>query len=195
MGRLSGKRALMTGSGGLLGGDLARGFAAEGADLVLTTRTAAKLAPLADEARALGREAACVACDFTDDAAIDQLAGAAWDAFGGIDVVLLSGQPPECNLGEILGCPDAAFKEQMQAIVWGPLRLIRALAPKMMAAGGGSVITVISSTGFDPVPGYSAYGLAKGALWTLTRYIYGGGMGQGRDQGQCLHPGAGGDSR
>ena len=171
MGRLSGKRALMTGAGGLLGGDLARGFAAEGADLVLTTRTATKLAPLADEMRALGVRAACVACDFTDEAAIDQLAGAAWDAFGGIDVVLLSSQPPECNLGEILDCSDAQFKEQMQAIVWGPLRLMRALAPRMIAAGGGSVITVISSTGFDPVVGYGAYGLAKGALWTLTRYM------------------------
>ena len=101
----------MTGAGGLLGGDLARGFAAEGADLVLTTRTAAKLAPLAAEVRAMGVRAECVACDFTDDAAVDHLAGAAWDAFGGIDVVLLSGQPPECNLGEILDCPDAVFQE------------------------------------------------------------------------------------
>ena len=171
MGRLTGKRALMTGAGGLLGGDLARGFAAEGADLVLTTRTASKLAPLADEVRAMGRRAATVGCDFTDDAAIDRLAAAAWDAFGGIDVVLLSSQPPECNLGEVLDCPDAQFKEQMQAIVWGPLRLMRALAPRMIAAGGGSVITIVSSTGFDPIPGYGAYGLAKGALWTLTRYM------------------------
>ncbi len=171
MGRLTGKRALMTGAGGLLGGDLARGFAAEGADLVLTTRTAAKLEPLVQEVRGLGVRAEGVACDFTDDAAIDLLAEAAWQTFGGIEVVLLSGQPPECNLGAILDCPDEAFKQQMQALAWGPLRLMRALAPRMIAAGGGSVITVVSSTGFDPVPGYGAYGLAKGALWLLTRYM------------------------
>src|SRR5690349_7721181 len=41
----------------------------------------------------------------------------------------------------------------------------------MMAAGGGSIITIISSTGLDPTPGYGAYGLAKGALWLLTRYM------------------------
>ena len=161
----------MTGAGGLLGGDLARAFAAEGADLVLTTRTAAKLAPLVDEVRGIGVRAEAAACDFTDDAAIDHLAEAAWTAFGGIDVVLLSSQPPDCNLGEIIDCPDELFKQQMQAIVWGPLRLMRALAPRMIEGGGGSVITVISSTGFDPVAGYGAYGLAKGALWTLTRYM------------------------
>lgn len=171
MGRLAGKRALMTGAGGLLGSDLARAFAAEGADLVLTTRTAAKLAPLAEEVRASGVRAATVGCDFTDEAAIDAMAETAWHAFGGIDVVLLSSQPPDCNLGEIVDCPEAVFKEQMQAIVWGPMRLMRALAPRMVAAGGGSVITVVSSTGFDPVPGYGAYGMAKGALWTLSRYM------------------------
>jgi NAD(P)-dependent dehydrogenase (short-subunit alcohol dehydrogenase family) len=171
MGRLAGKRALMTGAGGLLGGDLARAFAAEGADLVLTTRTAAKLAPLAAEIRGLGVRAATVPCDFTREAEIDRLAEAAWDAFGGIDVVLLSGQPPEPHLGDLLSTPDAVWREQMQAIAWGPLRLMRALAPKMMAAGGGSVVTVISTTGLEPIPGYDAYGLAKGALWLLTQYM------------------------
>lgn len=171
MGRLQGKRALMTGAGGLMGAALARAFAAEGADLVLTTRTAAKLAPLAEEIRGLGVRAATVACDFTVEADIERLAQAAWDAFGGVDVVLLSSQPPDPALGDLLSTPDAVWREQQQTIVWGPLQLMRELAPKMMAAGGGSIITVTSSTGVEPTPGYDAYGMAKGALWLLTRYM------------------------
>lgn len=171
MGRLPGKRALMTGAGGKLGADLARAFAAEGADLVLTTRTAAKLAPLADEIRARGVRAATVAADFTRDADIDRLTDAAWQAFGGIDVVLLSSQPAEPALGDLLSTPDDVWKQQQQAVAWGPFRLLRALAPRMIAAGGGSIVTVISSTGIDPIPGYGAYGLAKGSLWLLTRYM------------------------
>jgi NAD(P)-dependent dehydrogenase (short-subunit alcohol dehydrogenase family) len=161
----------MTGAGGLLGSDLARGFAAEGADLVLTTRTAAKLDPLAAELRERGTRVAAVGADFTRPDEIDRLAEAAWDAFGGIDVVVLSSQPADPNLGDLLSTPETAFLEQHRAIVWGPLRLMRHLAPRMMAAGGGSVLTLTSSTGSEPTPGFDAYGLAKGSLWLLTQYM------------------------
>lgn len=171
MGRLQGKRALMTGAGGHLGSDLARAFAAEGADLVLTTRSAAKLEPLAAQVRALGVRAATIACDFTRDEELDRLAEQAWDAFGGIDVVLLSSQPANPGAGDLLTTPDEVWREQQMSVAWGPFRLLRQLAPRMMAAGGGSIVTVISSTGIDPIPGYGAYGLAKGALWLFTRYM------------------------
>lgn len=171
MKRLEGKRALLSGAGGQLGSDLARAFAAEGADLVLTTRTAAKLEPLAAEIRGRGARVATIAADFTIDADIDRLAQESWAAFGGIDIVLLSSQPANPNLGDLLDTSDETWDEQQRSVVWGPFRLLRHLAPKMMAAGGGSIITVISSTGLDPTPGYGAYGMAKGALWLLTRYM------------------------
>ena len=48
---------------------------------------------------------------------------------------------------------------------------MRHLAPRMIAAGGGSVITVTSSTSDDPQPGFDAYGLGKAGLWWLTQYM------------------------
>lgn len=172
MGRLAGKRALMTGAGGLLGSDLCRAFAAEGADLVLTTRTAAKLEPLAKEIREMGVRAATVGADMTVAEDIDRLAREAWEAFGGIDVVVLSSQPPNPDLGTLITTSDEDWQQQFQSIVWGPLRLMRQLGPRMMDSGsGGSIITFTSSTGFDPIEGYAAYGLAKAGLWALTLYM------------------------
>jgi NAD(P)-dependent dehydrogenase (short-subunit alcohol dehydrogenase family) len=171
MGRLDGKRALVTGAGGRLGGALARAFAAEGADLVLTTRTASKLEALARDVRDLGRRAACIGADFTLDTEVDRLAAESWDAFGGIDVVLLSSQPQNTFAGDLLTTPDGVWEMLQRMIVWGPLRLMRQLAPRMMQAGGGSIVSVISSTGLTPTPGLDAYGMAKGSLWLLTRYM------------------------
>ncbi|MCX7864272.1 MAG: SDR family oxidoreductase [Novosphingobium sp.] len=188
MRRLAGKRALMTGAGGLLGADLCRAFAAEGADLVITTRSAAKLDPLAAQLRGMGARVTAIAADFTRTADIDRLAAEAWQVFGGIDVVLLSSQPPEPNLGSLLTTRDEDWQEQFSAIVWGPLRLMRQLAPRMMEAGGGSVIALTSSTGFDPIEGYAAYGLAKAGLWTLTQYMARE-WGKGGIRANALQPG------
>ena len=168
MGKLQGKRALMTGAGGNLGGELVLAFAREGADVVLSSRTSDSLEKLADDVRAMGMRADICAADMTVESEIDELAERAWTAFGGIDIVLLSSQPPNPMLGDLLETSDEDWQAQFQAIVWGPMRLMRVLAPRMMEAGGGSVITLTSSTGSEPTPGFAAYGLAKAGLWWLT---------------------------
>lgn len=171
MGRLSGKRIVVTGAGGMMGADMARAFRREGADLILSTRSAEKLAPLVAELAGGDGRVVAIAADFGIDEHVDRLAQAAWAAFGGVDGVLLSSQPQVPGTGSLLDTPDAVWDDLRRAIAFGPLRLMRALAPKMMAAGGGSVVSVVSSTGIDPIPGYGAYGLAKGELLLLTRYM------------------------
>lgn len=171
MNRLAGKRILVAGAGGNLGSAIARAYAAEGAALVLTSLTDAVIEDVAAETIAAGGQATCIRADLTDAAAIDHLAAAAWAAFGGIDVVFLSSQPAQPKLGDLLTTSDADWQRWFQTMVWGPLRLMRQLAPKMMDAGGGAVIAVTSSTSESPEPGFDAYGLGKAGLWWLTQYM------------------------
>lgn len=170
-GRRAGKRILVCGGGGNLGGAIAMAYAAEGADLVLTALEPERIAALADEAAGHGVRATHMAADFTDERQIDALADFAWDALGGIDVVFLSSQPAQPRLGDLLTTSDKDWKDWFQIITWAPLRLMRRLAPRMMDAGGGAVITVTSSTSDDPQPGFDAYGLGKAGLWWLTQYM------------------------
>lgn len=171
MGRLAGKRILVAGAGGNLGSQIARAFADEGADIVLTSLTPERIEKLAAQFRENGTGAVAVAADLRVESEIDRLAEDAWDAFAGLDGVFLSSQPSQPKMGDLLSTSDADWKDWFQTIVWGPLRLMRTLAPLMMEAGGGSVITVTSSTGDDPQPGFDAYGLGKAGLWWLTRYM------------------------
>jgi len=171
-GRLAGKRILITGASGALGSDLARACGAQGARLVVTGRSRERLEPLVRGLRAEGVPTVPVAADFACNADADRLGVEAEAAFGGIDVVVLSGQPADPCQGMLLDLDDAIIAEQQQVLVWGPFRTVRKLVPGMIARGSGSIIAITSSTGDEqPVPGYGAYGLAKGTLWRLTRQM------------------------
>ena len=173
-GRLDGKVALVTGATGNLGAVIAARFAAEGADLVITSRSRERLEAVAGPIRAdTGRTVEVVPADLSDASSAAQLGRYAWDALGRIDIVLVGAVPPEDDLwaGDILTTDDALWTSMHELIVWGPLRMLRELVPKMMGAKGGSILTIVSATASMPTPGYDAYGLAKGSLLLLTKYM------------------------
>ncbi|MGE3442628.1 MAG: SDR family NAD(P)-dependent oxidoreductase [Acidimicrobiia bacterium] len=186
--RLDGKVAVITGATGTMGSDFSRTLAAAGASVVLVSRTESNLQDLATEIAAAGGQAAYVACDLTDRSQLSGLAAKALAAFGGCDIVVHNAivNPPNSDL---LTTSDESWASAFDTIVWGALELCKGLQPSMVERGGGSIISVISSTGINPTPGFAAYGMAKGTLLLLTKYMAKE-WGPFNIRANCLNPGS-----
>jgi 3-oxoacyl-[acyl-carrier protein] reductase len=66
--------------------------------------------------------------------------------------------------------PDAVWQEQWELHVMGPMRLMRALAPRMADAGGGRIVNVCSSSGKRPSGTLDpSYSVTKAAQLSLSR--------------------------
>ena len=87
--RLEGRKAIVTGAAKGMGAAITTTLAREGADVVLAARDTTPLEKVAEEVRALGRDAFVVGCDVTSDAEVKAMVARALEAFGGrIDILV-----------------------------------------------------------------------------------------------------------
>src|SRR5690606_41036869 len=85
---LQGKVAIVTGAGRGIGAAIARGFAREGAAVVLASRTAEQVGEQAARIRAeYGGRALPVVCDVADEAQVEALVERTVREFGGVDIL------------------------------------------------------------------------------------------------------------
>lgn len=167
---LTGRRALVTGASRNIGLAICRAFVAAGAQLIMVARDPAILG---DAAAAIAPSDAvhAVPADLTDPASIDALVEAVhahWPA--GPDVIVNNAYAMGPR-SSALASSEQVWRDCWQANVLAPLRLCREFVPAMVAAGRGSVVNVVSGTGFQVAPGVAAYGTSKAAMWMLTRYL------------------------
>lgn len=166
-----GRVVVVTGAGRNIGAAIALGFADAGADLLLIARTAGPVEQVAANIReATGRRVEVVTADVADSRAVDAIAERATQAFGSVDV-LVNNAYDVGAVAPVLEIPDGAWERALAVNLLAPLRLCRAFAATLGANGDGSVVNVLSGSGFLPSPGLAAYGVAKAALWMLTRSL------------------------
>lgn len=162
--RLDGKVAIVSGGGSGIGAAIARRFAAEGANVVLTGRRPEPIEAVAAE---VGGRAA--PGDVTAPGHAEAVVAAAREAFGGLDVIVANaGVGFGGTAGEV---DDERWTATIDVNVTGVFRLVRAGIPELLARGGGSIVLVSSVSGLVSGTDSAAYVTSKAALIGLARSL------------------------
>jgi NAD(P)-dependent dehydrogenase (short-subunit alcohol dehydrogenase family) len=169
---LAGKRILLTGASTGIGEAAAEQFARHGARVVAVARRQDLLDALADRITAAGGTAMSIPCDLSDMEAIDALVADVEKRIGGIDILIN-------NAARSIRRPLADSLERWHDVerimalnYYGPLRLIRGLAPGMLERGDGHIINV-STWGVmsEASPMFGVYNASKAALGSISRVV------------------------
>lgn len=163
---LSGKKALVTGASGGIGGAIARAFHEAGAAVAVSGTRADALGALAEE---LGEGAHPVPADLADASGAGALAEAAEAALGGIDILVNNAGLTRDGL--ILRMKDEDWQVVIDVNLTAAFRLSRAVLRGMMRARWGRILSITSVVGATGNPGQANYAASKAGLVGMTKAI------------------------
>ena len=166
---LTGRTAIVTGSGRGLGRAIALGLAEAGAKLVTCARTPGTAQAVASEIVARGGEAIGLEIDSAERDQCDRLVEAALERFGGLDILV-------CNHGIGLQKPaeettPEEWTQMLRVNLTGYFYAAQAAARPMLAQARGAIVMNSSNGSFIGFPGLTAYGASKGGVDQLVRQL------------------------
>jgi NAD(P)-dependent dehydrogenase (short-subunit alcohol dehydrogenase family) len=165
---LKGKTAIVTGAGRGIGRAIARLFAAEGAAVVVASRTAAEGEETVALIRDAGGEATFVATDVGKSNDVRRLIDQTIATYGGINVLVNNaGIGGEGTL--LLESSEENWDNVLDTNLKGTFLTMRYAIPHMQAAGGGSVVNVSSVLADTSLPGCTAYTASKAGIIGLSK--------------------------
>ena len=165
LGRLRGRRVLITGAGGGIGRAVAKLFAREGAALALLDRNVEELE---ETAKATGSSSFAV--DIVDESSVDSVMKRAATALGGIDGLV------NCAgimfRGKAADVAADAWRRVLEVNLTGTYIVSRACLPWLDREPQATIVNIASAQGLLPnAPGYTAYAASKGGVINLTRVL------------------------
>jgi len=158
------RKIWITGASSGIGEACAYEYAARGDSLVLTSSSEERLEAVAEECVRLGASGTLVLpFDFSINEGVEALAEQAWTEAGGIDVLFLN-----AGISQRTSVEDTSMemvRKIMEVDFFGPVALAKAVLPRMVASGGGSIAVTTSIAGRFGFPLRCGYSSAKHALY------------------------------
>ena len=169
-GRLTGRKALITGGDSGIGRAAAIAYAREGADVAINYYPTEQ--PDADEVIALikeaGRKGVGLPGDLRDEQFCTKLVSDAIRGLGGLDIVVCNaGRQQECQ--SILDLTTEAFDATIKTNIYAPFWIIKAALPHLQP--GSAIIGTTSEQAYDPSPDLYDYAQTKAATMNYVKSL------------------------
>jgi len=163
---LSGRRALVTGASGAIGGAIARALYAQGAAVALSGTRKEALEALASE---LGELAHVLPADLGDHAQVDGLVPRAEEVMGGLDILVNNAGLTRDGLA--MRMRDEDWQQVIRVNLEAAFRLSRAALRGMMRQRFGRIVSISSVVGVTGNAGQANYAASKAGLIGLTKAL------------------------
>ncbi|MBU2956421.1 3-oxoacyl-ACP reductase FabG [Paracoccus sp. 1_MG-2023] len=163
---LTGKRALVTGASGGIGGAIAEALHKAGATVALS---GTREAPLQELAAKLGDRAHVVTANLGDAESLAALPKAATEAMGGLDILVNNAGITRDNL--FMRMSDEEWAQVLDVNLSSVFKLSRGVLRGMMKARWGRIINITSVVGATGNPGQGNYAAAKAGLVGMSKSL------------------------
>ncbi|WP_063041701.1 SDR family NAD(P)-dependent oxidoreductase [Nocardia pseudovaccinii] len=164
---LAGRGAVVVGGGSGVGLAVARALAAQGAGVVVNSRSATAVRDAAAAIAREGGKALGIAGSAADELVAEQLVSDCAAAYGGIDILVNCAGIAEPSGSSILTVTTAQWRELLDSHLTTVFNTCRVAAPLMAARGTGSIINTGSFAYLGDYGG-TGYPAGKGAVASLT---------------------------
>lgn len=169
--RLQNKTAVVTGAGRGIGAAIARGFAKEGANLVLISRTQSELEAQKHQMLQANPNLRCliITCDVTDETAIINARQRIVDKFGVIDILVNAAGITMVSDSQKLSLEN--WHKCIDINLTGTFLMCREIGDEMINNKTGKIINITSITSHTGIPQRAAYSASKGGVKQLTETL------------------------
>jgi NAD(P)-dependent dehydrogenase (short-subunit alcohol dehydrogenase family) len=172
MGRLDGKVCVITGAGSGIGRACALAFAREGARVAVADVAEEPGRAVVAEVEAAGAEAGFFPVDVTDEASVAALYAAVEGRFGSAHVLVNNAGVLLPSDRSVLETELDAWRRVLDVNLTGVFLCCKHGIPKLLAAGGGSVVNMGSISGLvGSATSQIGYAASKGGVIALTRDV------------------------